>query len=202
MTISDEQLVAYATGELPVEDTALVERHLAEYPDKHAFVNRIRDAVFTMRTDDSVAPSPAAVQRTLEAMRDERRAAWTEWIDRAKRFVSELVFDSRMQIAVAGHRGAAEGYQLGYESDAARIDLSVTPAGTTPRRWRVRGRVTAHGDDAPGAVVLRLRGTREAVASAAVDEGGRFVIDPEPGVYDLIVRMGETAAVAGGVEVG
>lgn len=204
-SITDEQLILYAVGELAPSEKAAMERHLAGSPQAAAYVAKVRTVLQTMRTDKTEAPSVAVIKRAISAFTGggEGRGSLA-WLEPLRRRVAQLIFDSRAQPALAGFRGGSSSYHLAYHSDLGRVELRVSP----PQRpaqdaWRVRGQVTAgqrEGD--PGSVALLTPGTSHALAVAELDQHGRFKFDTPCGRYDLAVQFGAEALIAPNLEIG
>lgn len=205
-SITDEQLILYAVGELAPSEATATERHLAGSPQAAAYVAKVRTVLETMRTDKTEAPSVEVIKRTISAFSGggESRGSLA-WLEPLRRRVAELMFDSRAQPALAGFRGGSSSYQLAYRSDLGRVELRVSP-GQRPARdaWRVRGQVTAgqreRGD--LGSVALVIPGTSDALVVAKLDQHGRFKLDTQCGKYDLAVQFGAEALIAPNLEIG
>jgi hypothetical protein len=199
-----QELVAYALGELPPDEAALLEARLALAPALAETVAGIRALVDTMRSDDSEAPTARAVRRAIAAAlaRPRRRSA-AEVLQEAARVLARLVFDSQAEPALAGFRGGGEARQLAFESEVARVDLRLTPRAASHAVWRLRGRIMPHrgGDGDLGPVLVRNRVVGAPVVEAEVDEGGRFAIDVPRGGYEIMVGVAG-AALALEVELG
>lgn len=205
-SITNEQLILYAVGELAPSEKAATERHLAGSPQAAAYVAKVRTVLQTMRTDKTEAPSVAVIKRAISAFAGDGEGRGSlAWLERLRQRVAQLIFDSRAQPALAGFRGGgSSSYQLAYHNDLGRVELRVSP----PQRpaqdaWRVRGQVTPgqrEGD--PGSVALLTPGTSHALAVAELDQHGRFKFDTPCGRYDLAVQFGAEALIAPNLEIG
>lgn len=203
-TITFEQLIAYASGELRADEAALVEAHLAAAPTRAGSIARLREVLETMRQDDSEQPQQEVVQRAISAFADLSAVSQSGWLELARHVVASLVFDSRARPLMAGFRGGCAGYQLAYECEPARIDLQVSPgAGEQPGQVRVRGQVTARDAAVLGSVSVVDAGSEEVSAWAVPDRFGRFKLDLEGGAYDLLVGLdhGRLRVIAPGLDV-
>ena len=206
-SITDEQLILYAVGELAPSEAAATERHLAGSPQAAAYVAKVRTVLQTMRTDKTEAPSVAVIKRAISVFSGggEGRGSLA-WLEPLRRRVAQLVFDSRAQPALAGFRGGTSDYQLTYDSEMGRVELRVSPAERVAlKAWRVRGQVTPeqHREGgAFGSVILLTPGTTDALAVAELDQYGRFKIDSDGGTYDLAVRCGDEAMIAPNLQIG
>ena len=191
--ITFEHLVAYASGELTGRDASMVEAYLAVLPEAARDVRRLQEVIQVLRADESVAPTAEIVRRTLGMLhgREPEEALAVDWVAPV-RVVARLVFDSRNTVALCGYRGSADGYQLAYESDSARLDLQVLPrAGADVDAWRLRGQVTLHDNATLGEVSLVRDHCGSVVATVEPDCLGRFKIDSASGVYDLRIELDE-----------
>ncbi len=197
--VTFDQLVAYASGELSDAEAALVGAWLA--PDAARNVELLREVIETLRSDDTQPATPSAIRRAVAALAAER----TGWIGAARQLLAQLIHDSRWQLAPGGYRGpAASGYQLSFDSSWGRVDVQVLePSVPASRGYRVRGQVTAVPGASAGDAVLRQR-DGDAVLASGTDPFGRFMIEAEPGVYDLLIELdnGARAIVAPGLEIG
>jgi hypothetical protein len=156
-----------------------------------------------MRTDDTQAPTSAAVRSALAAFVPRAGTITLAWLEEARRYVARLVYDTRAQPALAGFRGGGAGYQLAYDSERGRVDLRITPAAGSRRdQWRVRGQImTSPGADV-GSVALVTAGTSHAVTVAVPDQHGQFRLDVGRGTYDLVAELMTGALIAPDLEIG
>jgi len=189
--VTFKHLVAYASGELTGRDASMVEVYLAVLPEAARQARHLQEVIQTLRTDDRVTPTAEAVRRALGLLHVPDAEPGPDWLAPV-RVLARLVFDSRSTIALAGYRGSADGYQLAFETDDARVDLQILPrAGEDLDAWRIRGQVTLHDDARLGAVSLMQEPRGTVVASIEPDCLGRFKIDSTSGVYDLRIELDE-----------
>ena len=207
-----EMLLAYAAGELSVQDAGAVEEFLARDHEARQFVALYRSVLETVARDESVEPPLKSIQ-AAKAIFDASAVKWTAgtrptWIDSLRQLAATLVFDSRVQPALAGYRGGSGGFELGFVSDAGEIDLQAEPAGDDPAlprstpRWRIIGQVSPNessDEQSIPAVAVALVNCQAMSADEAhladADDHGVFSIHAEPGCYDLHVRIGDTVVV-------
>ncbi|MDY7109157.1 MAG: hypothetical protein SYC29_11035 [Planctomycetota bacterium] len=200
---TSEQLILYVLGELDEDEAALIADHVTASAATAAYVDRVRRVLETMRTDDSRAPTPAAIRSAVAAFVPSRGPVALAWLEQARRCVAQLVFDTRAQPALAGFRGGGAGYQLGYDSDEGRVDIRITPEARPARgRFRVRGQITPRQGGDVGSVALVTAGTSNAVTIAIADEHGRFRLDAPSGRYDLVAEVAAGALIAPDLEIG
>lgn len=191
-SITIEQLIAYASGDLKGDEAAAVAAYVRQDPQARATVQAWRSAAATLRTDDTASPSEQAVSRA-KALYTSRPAAaaaprvsWLEIIDRV---LATLVFDSRSQPAMAGFRGTAEVVRLSFTCELGDVDLEVLPPdGAGDARSRVIGQMSPTSQKADHVALCR-QGTREVAADGPVLPDGTFELLVEPGVYDLLLHV-------------
>lgn len=196
-----EQLVAYVTGEISAEESLGIEREAAVSADTAAAIARLRSIIQTMRTDDTVAPSPRAVAAAI-AIHARNFVPQPSWLERLARSVGELVFDSRRQPALVGLRGDDETVQLSFSSALADVDLQLDPASPESTNVNIMGQVSAHAASAATEVALVEPRAGVAVGVATPDESGVFRLQARPGAYDLVVRLDDAAIVLPNIEIG
>lgn len=189
--ITFEHLVAYASGELTGRAASMVEAYLAVLPEAARDVRRLQDVIRMLRADERVTPTAEAVRHTLAILERPEPEPAADWLAPV-RVLARLVFDSRNTLALAGYRGSADGYQLAFETDDARLDLQILPRdGDDVDAWRIRGQVTLHDEAILGAVSLMQEPGGTVVAAIEPDCLGRFKIDSVSGVYDLRIELDE-----------
>lgn len=197
--VTYEQLVAFAAGELADEQADRVEAYANRHPQAAATIARYRLAHSTVSADDGVDPPPQAVAEAKAIFTSLRKPSRAPSLgDAIAHLVARLTYDSRAEPALAGVRGAATGFQLGYELSeiAARLELQadVDEVGADFRRWRLVGQVTSH-ESAAVRVALCRAGSPAPMIEADADERGVFVLKVDPGVYDLHVHLPAGVAV-------
>jgi len=174
--ISLEVLLKYAAGELSGDEAAAVERLTAGSADSRKALSRIQELRTLMLADDSQAAPARAIDAAKAVFVPPGRPGIVEQI---KRFVGELVFDSRSEAALAGLRGGDDGFQLSYHSSVAEIDVECLPGAEGD--WRLRGQVTPTVA-APSAI--ELTGPQKTL-TATTDENGGFALELAPGEYEF-----------------
>ncbi|MFO0838765.1 MAG: hypothetical protein U1D55_09570 [Phycisphaerae bacterium] len=199
--VAPDKLIAYAAGELPANETSQVEAAVQCSPELARQVEATRRLISLMRCDDSVSP-PAATIARAKAVFQPKPTAMPEWFSTLGRVVASLIFDSRMQPALAGFRGDQDGFSLSFQADRAEIDLQVEPAtgSEPPGTWNVTGQVS---DLSAHAVELAWAWSDEGTLVRAVqsDSHGAFAFQTLPGTYDLLVKLEDRVLVASRVEI-
>lgn len=186
--ITFEHLVAYASGELTGRAASMVQAYLAVLPEAARDVRCLQDVIRMLRADERVTPTAEAVRHTLAMLQRPEPEPAADWLAPV-RVLARLIFDSRSTLALAGYRGSADGYQLAFETDDARLDLQILPRDGDA--WRIRGQVTLHDEAILGAVSLMQEPGGTVVAAIEPDCLGRFKIDSVSGVYDLRIELDE-----------
>ncbi|UCD75506.1 MAG: hypothetical protein JSV91_01035 [Phycisphaerales bacterium] len=201
--IGKEQLVSFVLGELDQDEAAAIAVHLASSAPAAEYVAKLREVLETMRSDDSEAPTAAAVRAGMAAFTQQAHSMPLAWLEQAQRYVLRLVYDTRAQPALAGFRGGDAGYQFAYGGEHGRVDLRVTPAEQGQLgRWSVRGQVTTPEGVNIGSVALVTGGTSSTVGISVPDQHGQFRFDAEAGKYDVAVELDTGALIAPGLEIG
>lgn len=190
--ITFEEIVALIAGELDVAGRERVERRLSSDPGARELAERLRAALGAM-SGLGEGPSAGAVAWARRLAR--RAGGMGEWLDKAGVALARLVFDSRRPGALAGLRGAGDGYHLRFSSEVGDIDIQVDPPAEPEGPRRVRGQVDlsiATG----GAAVLLEAVEGGGVHRGEVDEGGMFEISAGAGFYELHVESAGGMVVA------
>ncbi|MHC4949075.1 MAG: hypothetical protein ACYTG1_12590 [Planctomycetota bacterium] len=203
--ITNEVLLAFAAGELDGTAAERAEAHLAGHPEAARSVALYRLARSAMAGDDTVAP-PAAATARAKAIFEPRPDARPDLLARLGEIVATLVFDSRAQPATAGYRGRTDDFQLAFRSPEGEIDLEARRTGPAERagagpEWRLLGQVSTGRDHPTIAVALVPAGTGDVTTHADGDEHGVFTLDADPGRYDIVVRVDDTAIVLQDIEI-
>lgn len=195
---SFEDMVAFVLGELDPARAEEVRASLAASAAASATLERIRRMLDAMRTDDSVAPRRAVVDRVKDLMPARAGAAW--WA-RAVECVAALVFDSRAQTAVAGFRGGSIGRQLAFQCELGEIDLSVTDvADSIGKEWTIRGQMEAAKGPSARAVAVFAPASAEPAAEVEIDESGQFKLRCPLPVCELRFLVGDRVVGLGPVQ--
>lgn len=185
---SDEQLIAYLSGNLDRIEAEQLRGRLAVDPVAARRLQRFQTLLDTMRGDDSVDPPPATMAAAKQLFRERAAASRpTSWLDNLRQIIATLTYDSRKTPALAGLRGAAGMVALVFEAGDAEIDLEIHTDHESRRR--LLGQVSASGQDAPYAVRLRRSDDAQTLAETQTDEHGQFTLEAESGVYVLEIRL-------------
>ncbi len=199
--ITYETLIAYAAGELSAAELSAVEAHLAVDPRAEATVRMYRDAKAAAAIPPSAEPPPEVVARAKAIFRPAAAEA-PAWWQVVERIVAELVFDSRLQPALAGFRGHERGFQLSFESAPVSIDLQAEPIDhpgifdaddldEDSLTWSVMGQIESSLLEPGCAVALVCPGAVVATAQSRADRHGIFSMEAPAGRYDLHIRHAE-----------
>jgi anti-sigma factor RsiW len=203
--VSDNALFAYALGDADLPDRATIAAHVDACPACAARLARIELVRTTVQVDAALRPSPAALTRVKALAAVRVRAAEPEressLLASLRRLAAALTFDSRAAPALAGLRGATDGYVLAFATDELDVDLQIEPVGGMEgARWRLTGQI----DTAIPTVVVALAepGSVRPLFSAAVESDGMFEFEIAGGTYDLLVQLAEAVVVVPNLEVG
>ncbi len=189
-----EQLTAYALGELGPEDSARVRSRLDRSPEGRAFVESTLQLVKTMQADDSCEPSAAVIRRAVALIRDRHRTSPVESLlqgtQHAIEIVARLAIDTFAQPTLAGFRGTSESRHLMFQSDAAEIDVQITPhEGGQPGSRTIRGQVASLSGISAEAVLWRAEGAGTPAVRTPLDANGSFKLECELGAYELVAVL-------------
>ena len=203
--INDADLLAYAAGELNPERARVVEAHLANHPDAAGLVALYRRVAKRVASDDSVAPSSAAIAKARGIFRRPATAARPGWLDRVDALIARLVFDSRVQPMAVRTTGLEDRLQLAFETDDLEVDLQaerIEPAPGQPRQdaWRLVGQILTEGEPGARPVAAVAAGTSEVIAETETDERLAFELTLAPGRYDLCFGQPGKTVVLPGIE--
>lgn len=194
MKLTYEMLVSYVLGELPANEAGAVEATVRQDRAAADSVKRLAAILSTMKTDDTVEPTPAAVRRALALHASAQRPAVAGWLDALRRVVAQLTFDSRTQAATAGFRSASAGFLLSYESEVGSIELQAEPAMGRDDRWRVVGQFGGSGAESFQVAACKPA-TFEPVGHSQVDEHGMFRLYVQRGTYTLLIAGREQVVI-------
>jgi hypothetical protein len=212
--MSDDDLDAYAAGELAPEAERDARIHLSHCSDCRARVEELEATMAQLSMARStmrlLAPPPATLDRARLLMRQVRPdlfrapAGTHRGMTNLRELVATLVFDSQQALAFGGLRSSvASTRQLSYESVLADLDLQIAPLeapGGGERRWRVMGQLTTD-TPAPGLIAEisplpeqaepadRENGT---ALTAPLDEGGYFTVELTAERYALRIPLGDS----------
>lgn len=185
--MTNEQLIAYAAGDLSGDPAREVAAYLTGNAAARDMVERYRAVRAIGRTDDTVAPSAAALASARGAFRQwaaAHRPTLADWLRDLARVALACVFDSRMQPGLVGLRGAADTLEMTFETPAGDVDLEVHADGAARR---ICGQISP-APATPAEVLLSPAGSTNEVARITADASGAFVLTAPAGRYDLYVR--------------
>jgi len=166
---SDERWADLARNLVPAKEKAVMEQHLNTGCEKCTAAFRTWQNVCSVAQGEVEFTPPA----------DAIRLAKSRFVPAASRDV-RLVFDSMLQPATAGIRGALTARQFLYETDDYYIDLRFEPRAETERACLVGQLLRRSGPDrvAQG-VAIRLQDGKSAVAQTSTNEFGEFLLEFE-----------------------
>jgi hypothetical protein len=157
-----------------------------------------------LKRDDTVLPSPAAIERAhaifaVQPCVQTSRPGWLEAIDR---LVARIVFDSRVQPAAVRFAGGPGNQQvtLSYECEGAEFDVqaqrieALDQKGGASARLRIMGHVSGLAEGGPeitglAVAACRCGEQREIVVEAQADAHGTFSMELPADEYELLIGV-------------
>lgn len=197
----NENLIAYAAGELSGTDAATVEARLRRDPRAAATVARYRLARRTLLTDDGADPSPEAFAAARAIFRTTPGATLAERVAQVGQIIATVLFDSRGTPAVAGLRGPATSFQMtwllsGPDGLTGELDLAAEPVDSDPDgSWRVIGQLTTPEPITSLSVDVCRAGSLRPVETTEGDQRGAFMLRLQPGTWDFHLHLPKTTVV-------
>ncbi len=190
--ITHEDLIAYAAGELPPEESSRVATYLEANPTAAETVQRYVAIEALMEQDDSVAPGSDILARAKAIFKANAAVPRISLLERLDAVIATLIFDSRLQPAALRDVQAEERFQLAFESAGAEIDLQVQKRSTdraSSSRWHLIGQVASDAEPGPCPVSLIRSGEEDPFAQTMTDDQGLFELDVDAGRYDLCIEL-------------
>jgi len=200
------RLADWIDGRLPDEEARTVEKEVAQAgPETQAQVAWLR-AFAEARDHVTFDSPPPEVRRRLLAVFEERTETQAREDQRPsalRRLVASLTFDSGLQPAMAGVRGAAtrgSRRQLVYTTDIADVVLNISPR-ERGQNINVEGQILPSNGLEPGSFDVRLlRGAAE-IRAASTDDFGEFSFrDLHPDAYELLLSAEGVEIIASPVD--
>jgi anti-sigma factor RsiW len=203
--ISDDDLLAYASGDPVQRDNRPLAAHLATCPACAATLARFTLVQTSVRTDATIVPSAAAISRVNALIAGRRQPAPEQpsIFATLKRVVASLTFDGRSTYALAGLRGSTDAYLMRYAHDEVEVDLEIAPPGEQEiERWQITGQVSAAEPTGSFDVAFAEAGRSQPLVGLLSGDDGVFFASLSQGRYDLLIRMPENVIVVPDLEVG
>ncbi len=234
--VSTDTLLLHAAGMTPPNALAAVDNHLRDCTACASVVERARTVAAVVRAQQAlIEESPASVSAMAEGLFARVRPDLTTTaqaadgvidnvahepanevasrLDRLRRFVGSLSFDSLGSPAFAGLRATEAGPRhLAYQSELGDLDLQITSplrSSADDAIWHVMGQLELH-TPSPGRVEIeflvadrrgtdRLAGATEAHdarrITAMVDDSGYFTVELPAGTWAACTVMDEAVLV-------
>lgn len=207
--IKYEQLIEYAAGQLSGDEHAKISAYVKANPTVAQTVAMYRQAHLAVGTDESIAPPEQLVAKAKSIFTVQPQAPAISWLDQLQQIIAELVFDSRVQPALAGIRGVGTTFQASYEAEQVSVDIEAEPIeesigeSSSQERWRVMGQIDMPESASNVAVAMIPTESTAAIAAkqTVTDEHGMFTVEVDAGNYDLLIRCGESVVVLNNIEI-
>jgi anti-sigma factor RsiW len=201
--VTYEDLLAYAAGSCSPDQSQRIEAYLSVNPDAAATVARYRAARSAIASDDTVAP-PESVLARARAVFTAAPPQRLAWLDRAATILARLVYDSRVQPAAVRFVDAGQVVQLAFEVNDSEIDvraerMTAADDPQRPARWRVMGQCSGARSLAGCPVSMIQRPNGAPAAEGSADDRSVFVLEVDPGDYDIVVQHHDGSIVLPGV---
>lgn len=200
-----DRLAALASGDLAPEEALAAEAEAERSAEASSALAVMRTVIAALRTDDSTEPTATSLQRAKAVFARMRAGqAQRSWLDGIVESIAKLVHDTRAQPALAGFRGAADGYQLTFEANELEIDLQIEQSSGSAddgALCQVIGQVSTPTGPGAKSIAFTAPGTRESLAEIATDSRGVFSIALPRGRYDLLVEGSGGVVVVSGLDV-
>lgn len=189
--LSFDRLVAFAAGELDAEAAALVTKRLAQTPDGAARLSLARKFVDSARNDRTAA-APVELMQSARSIFRAPPAPLSRALGDLRDLVATLLFDSRIEPALVGFRGADDGFQVAYAAEDAEVELDFNPVTEDLRdAWQMMGQVTVRTGGGRARVAVVPRGGSAAILELESDEHGVFSGKLAPGGYDVTITLAD-----------
>ncbi len=200
--VTDQELLAFAAGDVDPEAAAKVRAHIATNFDAAKTVELYRLARVRIAEDGSVVPPASVIERAkaiFEAPAGEVKRGLLEHLDA---IVAKLVYDSRIQPSAVRYADTADHIQLSFEADEMDIDLQAERQAdeASSGRWRLMGQVDSEGPLSVLEIELVRTETNEVISSSGADEHAVFTIEVDAGNYTMRIRLPESMIVVEGIE--
>ena len=207
--IKYEKLIAFASGELKGDEASSIRDYVDANPAAAQTVAMYRQANLTVSTDESVAPPEQLVVKAKSIFTSQPKVSAISWLDQLQQIITDLVFDSRTEPALAGIRGVGTTFQASYEAEQVSVDIEAEPIeesigdSSSQERWRVMGQIDMPESVSNIDVAMIPTETTSAIDAqqTTTDEHGMFAIEVDAGTYDLLIRCGDSVVVLSKIKI-
>jgi len=196
---SYEILTSYIENKLSKAEREKVEEHLAHSCQQcNAKIAQLRVVLDSVKEDRTVAPPPDVLRRAIASYR-ERPATPSRSL---MQVLAELLFDSQLQLSPMASRGTARTRQMLFTTQQVDIDLHITPE---HRDHNVTGQILGRDKDDEKeystAFVSLQSDSGSMMKGTEADSLGQFTFKQiPPGVYDLVIDLGNQEVAIAGLE--
>lgn len=184
---SFETILALAKGELCGAEADAAKAAIDADSCCRRQFSEISQTLAQLQSNRQNTPPADWIARAKAAFAPRAAEPRRSWIEQVVTAMARLVYDSRVQPALAGFRGEAEGATLTYECDGATMDLHLIAA--EKDAWTVLGQVDAAASEGHERIAFVRHGTSEIVAEADADESGQFRVSLAGGEYDVFCEL-------------
>jgi hypothetical protein len=198
-----ETLVNYVEMQLTGTDQVKVEAHLFQPCEQcNNQIAQLRMVLGVVAQDITVAPPSSVLQQAIAAFQEQPAPPRKSLL----RVVAELLFDSRLQLSAMPTRGGAGARQVLFATDQVDIDLNIV---SEHQEYNMVGQMLPSGSQMEhdpnnrdhGAFVSLHNETDKYARSTETDSRGQFSFRRiPPGVYDLLIDLGNQEVVITGLE--
>ncbi|MDX2200901.1 MAG: hypothetical protein SF069_18250 [Phycisphaerae bacterium] len=197
--MSDEQLIAFALNELPVEHRAAVERAMAAEPKAAARLALVRQSLESLaaaRADAADWRVSATQKAALRELFAPRPADWLQaTADRVREWVAQRVTSLMPGTPlVAGFRSGAASSHLMYACEDVEIDIRLSADESNPSAGEV-GVMGFVSSDQPARAVVATRLRDRAERNLSLATSGEFDGKLASGAYELRIQFEDRTVV-------
>lgn len=188
-SVTRQDLVAFALGELTPEQSACVQAAVASSPDLQAQLSRVQSTASLLGEARLFDPPASIVQNVLRLVA--APVVQRSWFDRAAGVLADLVFDSLATPTLAGFRGSVDPAtrHMTFDSGAGEVDLEIRAPGPGSASFHVAGQIVP-ASAASKIEIGYLEIATGAIGQCTADEHGKFQFEVKPGTWDLRFAIG------------
>ncbi|MBN1310000.1 MAG: hypothetical protein JXB30_01185 [Anaerolineae bacterium] len=194
-----EILIDYIENELPKAERVKVDDHLSQSCEEcNAKLTQLRMVLDSIKEDKTIAPPPDVLRRAIATHAKQPTTPSRSLIQ----VLAELLFDSQLQLSPMAARGIARTRQMLFTTQQVDIDLHITPEHTDHNlTGQILGREQDDEEQYSTAFVSLQSDTSGTLKGTEADSLGQFTFKQiPPGVYDLVIDLGNQEVAIAGLE--